>query len=155
MTEEELFNTPFAKANAEKNKKKAAKTAATLKPSAKVWAVVNGLELLTPESIEILKQRGQEWHDKWPLGEPQYSRNDGYQFVIHSNQVAEIYDCDIRKAQEMLVVVRAAVGKEKGSFVSVKEFCKIFKEDEEDFRRALRDIKPDLKIDSKDELKDK
>jgi hypothetical protein len=154
MTEEELFNTPYARAQAEKSKKKAAETAATLQPSADVWAVVNGLEYLTAETIEILKQRGQEWHDKWPLGEPHYSRNDGYQFVIHSNQISEIYGCGIRKAQDMLAVVRQTVGKEEGSFVSVKEFCFVHKEDEEDFRRALRDIQPDFKIDSKRKAKD-
>lgn len=154
MTEEELFNTPAARAQAEKSKKKAAETAATLQPSTEVWAVVNGLEYLTAETIGILKQRGQAWHDKWPIGEPMYSRNDGYQFVIHSNQVSELYGCGIRKAQEMLATVRASVGKEEGSFVSVKEFCFIHHEDEEDFRRALRDIQPDFKIDSKRKPKD-
>ncbi len=150
MTQEELFNTPEARAQAEKSKKKARKTAAKLKPSAEVWAVINGLEYLTEETIEILKQRGQEWHDKWPIGEPHYkSDEDGYQFVIHSNQVAEMYKCRIRKAQEMLAAVRLAIGKDEGSFVSVKEFCFIHKEDEEDFRRALRSIQQDFSIDSK------
>ncbi|AEV98201.1 hypothetical protein A4D02_35230 [Niastella koreensis] len=156
MTREELFNTPEARAQAEKSKKKARETAATLEPSAEVWAVINGLEYLTEETIEILKQRGQEWHDEWPIGEPHYKSDDEkYQFVIHSNQVAEMYDCGIRKAQEMLAIVRATVGKNEGSFVSVKEFCFVHKEDEEDFRRALRDIQPDFGIDSKNRPKSK
>ena len=156
MTEEELFNTPEARAQAEKSKKKARKTAANLKPSAEVWAVVNGLEYLTEETIEILKQRGQQWHDTWPIGEPHCkSDEEGYQFVIHSNQVAELYKCGIRKAQDMLAAVRLAIGKDEGSFVSVKEFCFIHKEDEEDFRRALRGIQQDFSIDSKRKPKDK
>lgn len=149
MTPEELFKTPEARAQAEKSKKKARKTAAQLIPSAEVWAVVNGLEYLTEETIEILKQRGQEWHDTWPIGEPHYKCDDDhYQFVIHSNQVAEMYKCGIRKAQEMLAVVRLAIGKDEGSFVSVKEFCFVHKEDEEDFRRALRSIQQDFSINS-------
>lgn len=156
MTQEELFNTPKARAQAEKSKAKARETVATLKPSEEVWAVINGLEYLTEETIAILKQRGQEWHDEWPIGEPHFKTDDEkYQFVIHSNQVAEMYGCGIRKAQDMLAVVRATVGKDEGSFVSVKEFCFVHKEDEEDFRRALRDIQPDFGIDSKNRPKSK
>ena len=150
MTQEELFNTPEARAQAEKSKKKARETAALLKPSEEVWAVINGLEYLTEETIEILKQRGQEWHDTWPIGEPHFkSDDDRYQFVIHSNQVAEMYKCGVRKAQEMLAAVRLSIGKDEGSFVSVKEFCFVHKENEEDFRRALRGIEQDFSIDSK------
>ena len=146
MEMEELFKTPHAKANAEKNKKRAAESAATLKPSKEVWAVVNGLEYLTAETIEILKQRAQEWFDLWPLGEPQYKRDDGYQFVIHTNQVADLLQINIRTAQELLQVTRRLLGKSENSYVSVKEFCKMNEFDEEDVRRALRDIEPNFKI---------
>jgi len=146
MTEEELLNSPFALAQAEKSKKKARKTAAKLKPSNEVW-VVNGLEFLTAETIAILTQRGQEWHDENPLGEKMYCRNDGYQFIIHSHEVQQLYNCGIRKAQDMLAAVRAVVGKDEGSYVSVKEFCKIIKEDEEDFRKALKYLDPNFSPD--------
>jgi len=149
MTENELFNTPHARAQAEKKKKEALETAATVKPSEEVWAVINGLELFTAETIAILTQRGQEWHDKWPIGEPMYSRNDGYQFVIHANQVAILCQCSIRHAQDLLKETRAFIGKPEKSFVSVKEFCHMYHHDEEDFRRALRDIKPDFGSNSK------
>jgi len=151
MTENELFNTPHAKAQAEKKKKKALETAATVKPSKEVWAVINGLEIFTPETIAILTQRGQEWHDKWPIGEPHYSRNDGYQFVIHANQVAILCKCSIRHAQELLKETRKFIGKDDDVYVSVKEFCSMYKHDEEDFRRALRDIEPDFSIRSRED----
>ena len=147
MRDEEKFNSPAARAQAEKDKKRARESAANLKPSEEVYAVVNGLEYLTAETIEILTQRGQEWFDEWPIGEPMYSRNDGYQFVIHSNQVAELLRIPIRTAQEILQANRIVLGKKKNDYVSVKEFCKLNRQDEEDCRRALRDIKPDYSID--------
>jgi hypothetical protein len=139
-TEQDIFNTPSAKANARKHKKMAAQSAATVKPSEDTYAVVNGLELFTDETIALLTESGQEWHDIWPVGEPMYSRNDGYQFVIHSNQVQQILQISIRKAQDMLSDTRKFFGKDEDGFVSVKEFCKMYKFDEEDFRKALRDI---------------
>lgn len=146
MRDEEKFNTPWARAQAEKSKKKAAESAANLKPSNEVYAIVNGLEYLTPETIKILTQRGQEWFDEWPIGEPMYSRNDGYQFVIHSNQVAQLLGIPLRTAQEILQAYRIVLGKDKNDYVSVKEFCKLNKQDEDDCRRALRDIKPDYSV---------
>lgn len=140
MTEQELFNTPQAKAQAAKSKKKAARSATKLKPSDEVYAVINGLEYLTPETIKILKQRAQEWFDEWPLGEPMYCRNDGYQFVIHANQVAQLFQISLRQAQDVLQANRITLGKGSNDYVSVKEFCKLNKQDEEDCRRALRDI---------------
>jgi hypothetical protein len=147
MTLQEKFNTPEARAQAEKNKEKAKRSAAGLKPSNEVYAIVNGLEYLTPETIKILKQRAAEWFDEWPYGEPMYSRNDGYQFVIHSNQVAELIGIPIRTAQEILQANRILLGKKKNDYVSVKEFCKLNAQDEEDCRKALRHIKPDYSID--------
>ena len=147
MTEQELFNTPQAKAQAAKSKKRALQSIAELKPSEEVYAVVNGLEMLTAETITILTQRAMAWFDRWPLGEPRYSRNDGYQFVIHTNQIMEMLGCSISKAQDMLRDTRMTLGKkDKNAYISVKEFCWMFEYDEEDFRRALRDIKPDWKI---------
>src|SRR5882762_5321009 len=108
MTEEELLNSPFALEQAEKSKKKALKTAATLKPSKKVYAVIGDLEYLTPKTIAILIQRGQEWHDNNRLGEKSFCRDDGYQFVIHSNQVQALFDIQIRTAQEVLKANRKA-----------------------------------------------
>jgi len=146
MTEAELFNSPQAKAQAAKSKKEALKSIAELKPSEEVWAVVNGLEMLTAETITILTQRAMEWFDRWPLGEPMYSRNDGYQFVIHTNQVMELLEISDRKAQDLLMVARKTLGKDPNGYVSVKEFCHLNKLDEEDVRKALREIKPDWKI---------
>jgi hypothetical protein len=145
---EDPFKTPYALANAAMHKKRALKSARKLKPTAEVWAVVNGLEYLTPETIKILTQRGQQWHDAWPIGEPMASRRDNYQFVIHSNQVAEMLQISIRKAQDLLAACRLALGKDENGYVSVKEFCHLQKFDEEDFRKALNCIAPDFKTKS-------
>ncbi|OQP51183.1 hypothetical protein [Niastella populi] len=142
----EFFNSPEARAQAEKSKKKALESIARLKPGEAPYFVVNGLPYLTAEGIEILKQRAMEWFDEFPLGEPMYARNDKYQFVIHTNQVAELLGCGIRKAQMILASNRAILGKEKNDFISVKEFSRLIKQDEEDIRRALRDIGPDHSI---------
>jgi hypothetical protein len=143
-TKEDLFKTPYALANAAMHKKRALRSARKLKPSGEVWAVVNGLEYLTPETIKIITQRGQEWHDKWPIGEPMYSRNDGYQFVIHTNQIMELLNIQLRTAQEVLATTRQALGKPKKSYVSVKEFCFINHLPEDETREALRKIQPDF-----------
>jgi hypothetical protein len=146
MTREELFNTPHARETAEKSKKRAAEFAAVLKPSKKIWAVVNGLEYLTPETLDILKQRGQDWHDTWPIGEPHYSRSDGYQFVIHTNQVRDLLQIQLRTAQDLLKVTRKVLGKPKKSYVSVKEFCFVNKLPEDEVRKSLSKIPPDFSI---------
>jgi hypothetical protein len=145
-TPQDMFKTPYALANAAKNKKRARRSARELKPSGEVWAVVNGLEYLTPETIKILTQRGQQWHDKWPLGEPMYSRNDGYQFVIHTNQIMDLLNIQLRTAQDLLAVTRESLGKPKKSYVSVKEFCFINHLPEDEVREALRKIKPDFAL---------
>ena len=146
MTEEELLNSDYAKAQAEKSKKRARKTAAKLKPSKEVWAVVGDIEYLTPESIEILKKRGQEWHDKNRLGEKMACRDDGWQFVIDSYEVAALLRRDIRTAQEILQANRLSLGKRKNDHVTVKEFCDLNHLPEEETREALKRIKPDFKI---------
>jgi hypothetical protein len=143
---EDIFNTPHALAQAEESKKRARETAAMLKPSDEVWAVVGDIQYLTPESIEILKQRGQSWHDENRLGEPRYSRNDGYQFVIHSNQVAALLGRNIRTAQEILQANRLALGKGKNDYITVKEFCDLNHLPEEETRKALKHIQPDFSI---------
>jgi hypothetical protein len=146
MTEEELLNSPFALEQAEKSKKKALKTAAKLKPSKKVWAVIGDLEYLTPKTIAILIQRGQEFHDNNRLGEPRPCRRDGWQFVIHSNQVQALFNIHIRTAQDVLSAIRKALGKGKNNYVTVNEFCDLNKLPEDETREALKRIKPDFKI---------
>jgi hypothetical protein len=142
----EFFNTPEARAQAEKSKKKALESIAKMVPTDEPYFIVDGLPYLTAEGIEILKQRAMEWFDEYPLGEPMYSRKDKYQYAIHSNQVAELLGCGIRNAQKILAAIRASLGKDKNEVVSVKEFCKFNKRDEDDIRRALLDITPNYSI---------
>jgi hypothetical protein len=147
MTEEELLNSDYAKEQAEISKKRALETSKTLKPSEEVWAVVNGLEMLTAETIAILIQRGQEWHDKNRLGERNFCRDDGYKFILYPNELAQVTGYGIRKAQKMLAVIRATLGVDEGRDVTVKEFCDQFKYNEEDFRKALRYVDPNYSED--------
>jgi hypothetical protein len=147
MTEEELLNSPYALEQAEISKKRARETAKTLKPSEEVWSVVNGLEMLTAETIAILIQRGQEWHDKNRLGEKMFCRDDGYKFILYSNELAQILGCGIRKAQKLLAIVRATLGIVEDRDVTVKEFCDQFKYNEDDFRKALKHADPDYNED--------
>ena len=147
MTEDELLNSDYAKEQAEISKKRALETSKTLKPSEEVWAVVNGLEMLTAETIAILIQRGQEWHDKNRLGEKMFCRDDGYKFILYPKELAQVTGYGIRKAQIILAVVRATLGVDEGRDVTVKEFCDQFKYNEEDFRKALKHVNPDYSED--------
>ncbi len=141
----EFLNSPEARAQAEKSKQQALKSIATLKPTKRTFTI-NGLEYLTAETIEILKQRAMEWFDENPFGEPMYSRNDGYQFVIHTNQLMRILEISESTAQLLLRICRKVLGKVGRAYVSVKEFCKLNYFDEEDFRKALRGVEPDLSM---------
>ena len=147
MTEEELLNSPYALEQAEISKQRARETAAKLKPWPKVLVVVNGLEWLTAETIAIITQRGQEFHDENRLGEPAPCRDDGYQFILFTNQLEMMFGVTEDTAQTMIRDIRKALGIKNRKQVTVKEYCKITGFDEEDFRKALKHIKPDLSRD--------
>lgn len=136
----EFLNSPEARAQAEKSKQQALKSIATLQPWNEECFEFNGLTYLTAGTIEILTKRAMEWFDENPLGEPMYSRNDGYQYTIHSDQIVQVHRVASRTAQLLLFICRKVLGKPEGCCVSVKEFCKIHFLDEEDLRRALRDV---------------
>jgi hypothetical protein len=136
----EFFNTPEARAQAEKSKKNALKSIETLQPADDLSFEFNGLTYLTAGTIEILTQRAMEWFDRNPLGEPMYSRNDGYKYPIYTDQLVQLFRFSERMAQLLLWICRKVLGKYDGDVVSVREFCKLFFVDEPDFRRALRDV---------------
>jgi hypothetical protein len=144
MTEQELLNSPYALEQAEISKKRARETAAELKPWPEVLVVANGLEFLTAETITIITQRGQEFHDENRLGEPMPCRDDGYQFVLWKNQVEMMFGVTEDTAQGMIREIRKALGIKNRKQITVKEFCKITGFDEEDFRKALKHLKPDF-----------
>lgn len=136
----EFFNSPEARAQAEKSKKKALRSIATLQPDDDLSFEFNGLKFLTAGTIEILTQRAMEWFDRNPLGEPMYSRNDGYKHLIYTDQLVQLLRISERMAQVLLWICRKILDKPDGHYVSVKEFCKLFFVDEPDFRRALSDV---------------
>jgi hypothetical protein len=147
MTEDELLNSEYAKEQAEISKKRARETAAELKPWDEIEAVVGDIVYLTPESIELLKQRGQEFHDENRLGEKMACRDDGFKFFITSKEAAALLGKHIRTAQEILRTNRQALGKGKNDLVTVKEFCKLNNLPEEETRKALKHFEPDFSID--------
>jgi hypothetical protein len=146
MDMHEFFNSPEARANAEKLKQKARLSIAKLKPKEKPWATVYGLDYLTAETIEIVTPRVMEWFDKNPWGEPMYCRTDNYQYLLYTNQITSLINKDIRTAQRILAVDRIFFGKPARSHITVIEFCCIHNLPEDDIRLALTKIKPNYSI---------
>lgn len=144
MTEEELLNSPYALEQAEISKKRARETSKALKPWKKVLAVVGDIEFLTHASIELLKQRGQKFHDDNRLGEPMPCRDDGYQFIIYSNQIKQLIGCSDSTVYRIQSEIRLSLGKEKGDYITVHEFCELTRLPEEETRKALKYIAPDF-----------
>lgn len=144
MTEQELLNSPYALEQAEISKKRARETSEELKPSDEIYAVVGDIEFLTPTSIELLKQRGQKFHDNNRLGEKMPCRDDGYQFIIYPNQIKELIGCSDSTVYRIQSAIRLSLGKEKGDYITVHEFCKLTHLPEEETRKALKHISPDF-----------
>ncbi len=143
---DEFFNSPEARRQAEKLKQKARLSIATLKPQDTPWANVYGLDYLTAETIEIVTPRIMEWFDKNPWGEPMYCRNDDYQYVLYTNQIASMIKKDIRTAQRIMAVDRIFFGKPARYHITVIEFCCIHNLPEDEMRLELKKIKPNLSI---------
>src|SRR5690349_7790453 len=108
MTEYEFLNSDDPNNQLEKSKKRALQSIAKLKPSKEVWTVVNGIEYVTAETLEILKRRAMEWFDRYPHGEPMFSRNKDHQFIIHPNQVMKLLKVSEPIAWDLLMVVHQA-----------------------------------------------
>ena len=103
-----------------------------------VWAVIGDMKYCTPETLAIMDKQAKKWHKMYPLGEPRAKRVDGAQFFIHADDLVQIFKISLRTAQKLLQVTRIKLGKDKNSFVSVKEFCCINKADEEAMEKALK-----------------
>ncbi|WP_205513388.1 hypothetical protein [Longitalea arenae] len=110
----------------------------------KIREVAEDLRQGIMESTETLALRAKLWEEANPLGEPMYKRKKWVQMVIRAFEVAQIYNCHIKTAQAMIREVRDkdresdgdAVRKQRRS-VSIKKFCAVHDEDEEDLRRHL------------------
>jgi hypothetical protein len=94
------------------------------------------------ENSKTLAIRAKLWEEANPMGEAMACREKWVQMVIRAFEVAQIYRCHIDTAREMLREVRE---KERKEFpesklrrsVSIKKFCAVHNEDEEDLRRHL------------------
>jgi GGDEF domain-containing protein len=111
----------------------------------KIQDVIDDLRDGIMENTLTLQLRGKLWEEENPMGIPSYKRKKFVQMVIRSFEVAQIYGCHIDTAQEMLREVRE---KERELYpesklrrhVSIKKFCAVHNEDEEDLRKHLAEL---------------
>lgn len=97
------------------------------------------------ENTQTLELRAKLYEEANSKGEPMYKRAKWVQMVIRAFEVAQIYGCHINTAQEMLREVRE---KEREIYpdsklrrsVSIKKFCAVHNEDEEDLRKHLAEL---------------
>lgn len=78
-----------------------------------------------------------------PHGEPMYKRVGFYRVIVRPYEIAQIYECHIGTAREMLRKVRAEEGLPARAHVSIEKFCKVHYIDEGDFRKSLASIHGD------------
>lgn len=69
------------------------------------------------------------------------SKFSSYREFIRPYEIAQIFDCHIQTANEMLREVREKEGIPDRAYVSIEKFCKVHYEDEDDFRRSLASIR--------------
>ena len=94
------------------------------------------------ENTKTYAIRARRYEEANPMGEPMYKRDKWVQMVIRAFEVAQIYGCHIDTAQEMLREVREKdlelFGKSRlRRYVSIKRFCEVHNEDEQDIRKHL------------------
>lgn len=58
-------------------------------------------------------------------------------FVISTKDIIRVLELNIRTAQRLLQKTRAVLNKEKNDFVTVREFCRVNKFNEGEFRQRL------------------
>lgn len=94
------------------------------------------------ENTKTYALRAKLYDEANPYGEPMYKRFKFVQMVIRAFEVAQIYGCHIDTAQAMLREVREKDREQFGDskvrrHVSIKRFCAVHNEDEEDLRKHL------------------
>jgi hypothetical protein len=142
---EDNFDNDFKKSQHERSKKKAALSAATLTPLDNGWVPTGDIEYLTAESLAILKQRGQEWYDKWPQGEPYLNETgEKIKIDIYINQVAELLKTEVHIAKNILMVAAKVLGIDARDAVTVKQFCHLFNCKESAICPVIQNISPEL-----------
>lgn len=117
----------------------------TAERSRKVYELAELLKDGILENTKTLALRGKLWEEANPNGEAMYKRKKFVQMVIRAFEVAQIYGCHIDTAREMLREVRE---KERETYpesklrryVSIKKFCAVFHDDEEDIRKHLAEL---------------
>jgi hypothetical protein len=97
------------------------------------------------ENTETLELRAKLYEDANPDGEPMFKRKKWVQMVIRAFEVAQIFGCHIDTAREMLRAVREKEQEEYPDskprrYASIKKFCAVHHEDEEDLRKHLVEL---------------
>jgi hypothetical protein len=108
------------------------------------------------ENTKTLALRAMLWEEANPNGEAMFKRKKWVQMVIRAFEVAQIYGCHIKTAQIMLRDVRKKELEEYPDsklrrYVSIKKFCAVHFEDEEDLRKRLAELHGDDDDDDDDE----
>ncbi|HEX6430740.1 MAG TPA: hypothetical protein VF008_23770 [Niastella sp.] len=70
--------------------------------------------------------------------------DDGYQFLIYANQIKELIGCSDSTVYRIQNDIRLALGKEKGDYITVHEFCELTHLPEKETRKALKYIGQEL-----------
>ena len=114
----------------------------------KVYELVGLLKDGILENTETLELRAKLYEEANPDGERMYKRKKWVQMVIRAFEVAQIFGCHIDTAQEMLREVREKEREEYPDsklrrYVSIKKFCAVHNEDEEDLRKHLVELHGD------------
>lgn len=97
------------------------------------------------ENTQTLALRAKIYDEQNPDGELCHKRVKWVQMVIRAFEVAQIYGCHIRTAQQMLQEVREEdkklyPGMKQRRYVSISRFCFVHNEPEENLRKHLAHI---------------
>jgi hypothetical protein len=111
----------------------------------KIHEVMEDLRDGIMESVETLELRAKLWEEANPWGELMYKREKWVQMVIRAFEVAQIIGCHIDTAREMLREVREEERENYPDsklrrYVSIKKFCAVHNQDEEDLRKHLAEL---------------
>jgi transcriptional antiterminator len=70
---------------------------------------------------------------------------DKQRLFIYAKDIADFTGCSERTAQKILQRIRKALGKEKGDFVSIAEFCSQTRTDEQMVHKIINNPRSDIK----------
>jgi hypothetical protein len=97
----------------------------------KAMRVVTTLRFGRCKTFAWYRRRAKELRKKYPRGFPMASRPGSFRCFIQTSDLVIMTGMSIRTAQRKIRELRNALGKGKGRTISVQEYCRLEKEDEE------------------------